>query len=100
MLNGGRKLVGGGLMPPSISLRGLRAPALVVGFAGLLAIGRRPNHDADLGLLVALDGGFPGAAVLLAPHQRQLGARLRVLLLDETEREHLALVPGIAGEHR
>src|SRR5690242_6063752 len=118
MLNGGARLVDGSIEAPkalvlcslfvlrsqapptrakfggtaSVLFGRLRAPALVVGLAGLLPIRRRPDHHVDLGLLVALDRGLPGAAVLLAPDQRQLGARLRVLLVDEAEREHLALV--------
>src|SRR5262245_64087883 len=77
-----------------------RAPALVIGLARLLAVGRRADHHADLRLLVALDRGLLGAAVLLAPHQGQLGAGLGVLLLDEAEGQHLALVPAVAREHR
>src|SRR3954454_9036902 len=85
---------------PADLFRGLRAPTLVIGLARLLAVWRRPDHHVDLGLLVALDRGLLRTAVFLAPEKRQLGAGLRILLLDEAKREHLAFVEAVAGEHR
>src|SRR5262245_18025113 len=81
------------------SARSGGAPALVIGLARLLAVGCRPDGDAQLRLLVTLDRRLPGAAALLAPHQRELRAGLGVLLLDEAQRQHLALVPAVAREH-
>src|ERR1044072_5376785 len=86
--------------PRTTLLRRLGAPALMIGLARLRPVRRRPDHHVDLGLLVALAGVLFVAVVLLSPDQRQLGAGLGVLLLDEAEREHLALVPAVAGEHR
>src|SRR5690606_9790839 len=58
----------------SARLRG--APTLVIGLARLRAVGRRADLDLEFDLLVALDGGLLGAAVLLAPQQRELRAGL------------------------
>src|SRR5262249_52448588 len=77
-----------------------RTPTLMVGFARLLAIRGRTDLDAHFQLLVTFNGGLLRAAVFLAPDQRQLGAWLCVLLFDEAERQHLALVEAVAGEHR
>src|SRR5262245_16562240 len=60
----------------SASAAGRGAPALMIGLARLLTVGRRADDHLDLGLLVALDRGLLGAAILLAPDQSELGAGL------------------------
>src|ERR1051325_5641073 len=71
----------------------LTYPALLrpVRRAGDLGVRHRADGDANLGLLVRLDGALLRAAVLLAPHQRELFANLDIRI-DDAERQHRALV--------
>ena len=63
------------------------APALVVGLArGASRTGVAETLHAHLELLVALDGGLLGAAVLLAPHQRQHVADIDIRV-DDAQRQ-------------
>src|ERR1700733_15684325 len=77
----------------------LEAPAAAVAFPHFARIRHRRDSDPDLGLLVAFDGCLLGAAVFLAPNQRQYVALLDVGI-DHAERQHPARVPGRATEHR
>ena len=58
------------------------------------------DDRAQLRLDVGLDGRLRGAAVLLAPDESHLAAGLRVLRVDDGEREHLPLVRGVADPRR
>src|SRR3990167_2818085 len=74
-------------------------PAFRVVFASDAAVGDRGDDRTDLDLLVRLDGGLAGTAVLLAPHDAQFGAD-RDFRIDRGEAERLLLVVRVAGEHR
>src|SRR5688500_17916908 len=74
------------------------APALGVGGARLLGVGRRDDAGADLDLLVAFHRGLLRAAAFLAPQQLHFVAELDVRV-DDGEREHRALVVAVAAEH-
>src|SRR5690554_7362033 len=83
-----------------VSNRGLlRAPAAVhVGVTYHFSVGNRADASADLGLGgVWLNSGFASARAL-APQQLHFGADCNVGI-NSAQRQHAALVVGVAGEH-
>ena len=58
-----------------------------------LDVGHRADDSADLRLHVRLDGRLRGAAVLLAPDERHLGAGLGVLRVDDAS---VSILPSLA----
>src|SRR5687768_9361580 len=76
-----------------------RAPALMVRLTSVARIWHGRDFDADLALLVALDRGLPGPAVLLAPDQGEHIAFVDVRV-DDAQRQAAAFVVAVAGEHR
>src|SRR5262249_34764301 len=68
--------------------------------ANHVRVRHRADDRAHLRLHVRLDGRLRRAAALLAPDERDLGARLRVLRIDDREREHLPLVRAVADPPR
>src|SRR5690606_36474143 len=92
-----------GLLPGATASSGLdlarAAPAALVLLANDLRVRDRAHDRANADLLVAFDGRLLRAAVLLAPHERDLVADLDIRI-DGAERQHRALVVAVAGEHR
>src|SRR5690606_19933356 len=92
-----------GLLPGATASSGLdlpgAAPAALVLLANDLRVRHRAHDRANADLLVALDGRLPRAAVLLAPHERDLVADLDIRI-DGAERQHRALVVAVACERR
>src|SRR5690625_4879697 len=75
------------------------APAALVLRTSDGGVGHGAHHDTSFELLVALDGGLAGAAVLLAPHDLELGAFGHVVVHGR-QRQATAFVVAVAGEHR
>src|SRR5438128_1525879 len=71
------------------------APAARVGFTHHLGIRNRAHNHADVGLLVAFDSRFLGAAIGLAPGELQFGTVFDVVI-DDSERKHAPLVVAVA----
>src|SRR2546421_2357462 len=76
-----------------------RTPALFVGFTHHAAVGRGAHDGTHFDLPVGLDRGLARAAVLLSPHDPQLGAERNVRAY-RGEAQSLLLVVAVAGEHR
>src|SRR5687767_682297 len=81
--------------PPSLALR--RDGAFrTIADARDLRDRRRLHGGANLHLFMTLHRGLRRPAVLLAPHQRYLRPGFTVLVVDDCQREHRALVEVIA----
>src|SRR5437867_12500357 len=76
------------------------APAGVVRVTDHLRIWHRRNRRADVVLAVVLHRRVASATVGFTPHQGDLRARGRVLLVDDAKRQLRARVVAEAREHR
>src|SRR5262245_6798944 len=81
----------GAFIAPILGLGALAPAAVGVRLARSLRVGHRADDGADFHLPVPLDRRLARAAVLLAPHQGDVGTGLGIFRLEHRDGEHLAL---------